>query len=259
MMSGKWRAFAVGSAALVAVVAGALAPTSARALGVTPVTLTIESVGRKASSQINVNNGDAANLPVEIVVSKLRLLPSGEVERTPAPDAFLILPPQAVIAPGATQVFRIQYVGDPALAQSEAYEVAVDQVPVQVEQKAPGAMMQVVYSIGALVVVAPPGLKSAVSIEKAEIAKNDKGQPVPSIHFRNDGDRHAFLSEGKLRVTVKDAAGKAVWDRAFDAEQVRQEIGVGYLPPHFTRAMQLPFVLPVAEGTVSVSVEAGKR
>lgn len=251
------RQTALASAA--ALTAAVLAPTAAQALGVTPVTVTVEAVGRKASTQVNVSNGDAANLPVELVVTKLELQPNGEVKRTPAPDQFLILPPQAVVPPGGVQVFRVQYVGDPALAQSQAFEIAVDQVPVQIEQKTPGAMMQIVYSIGALAVVAPPGTQSKVSIERTEIVKNDKGDSVAAISFRNDGERHAFLSEGRLKVSVEDASGKKVWDRSFDAEQIRQEIGVGYLPPHFTRTLQLPFPLPVTTGKVTVSFNAAKR
>lgn len=247
------------AASVAAASASAMLPGAAYALGVTPVTVTVEAVGRRASTQINVSNGDAANLPVELVVTKLQLQPNGEVKRTPAPDQFLILPPQAVVPPGGVQVFRVQYIGDPALAESQAFEIAVDQVPVQVEQKTPGAMMQIVYSIGALAVVAPPGAQSKVSIERTEIVKNDKGEPVASVSFRNDGQRHAFLSEGRLKVSVEDKTGKKVWDRSFDAEQVRQEIGVGYLPPHFTRTVQLPFPLPVTEGKVTVSFSAAKR
>lgn len=247
------------AASIAATSAAAVFPGAAWALGVTPVTVTVEAVGRRASTQINVSNGDAANLPVELVVTKVELQPNGEVKRTPAPDQFLILPPQAVVPPGGVQVFRVQYVGDPALAESQAFEIAVDQVPVQVEQKTPGAMMQIVYSIGALAVVAPPGTQSKVSIERAEIVKNDKGESVASISFHNDGQRHAFLSEGRLKVSVEDKTGKKVWDRSFDAEQVRQEIGVGYLPPHFTRTLQLPFALPVTEGKVTVSFNAAKR
>lgn len=232
-------------------------PTVVQAMGVTPVTLVLESEGRRSSGQINVNNNDPRPLPVELTVTRLTMSADGVISRAPAPDTFILFPPQTAIAPVSTQSFRIQYAGDANLAQSEAFEVSVDQVPVGIRSNVTGAQVEIVYSIGAVVIVAPLGSVAKVSVAESYPLADAKGIRHPVVVLRNDGNRHALLSEGRLSVVARNTAGKIVWQRTLTAEQIRQQVGIGYIPPHGTRKLQLPFELPESASAVSISFKQG--
>ena len=62
---------------------------------------------------------------------------------------------QAMIQPGQTQTFRVQYVGDPDLARSKHYYVTVAQLPVQMPQGQ--SAIQILYNFQVLVSVSPSG------------------------------------------------------------------------------------------------------
>lgn len=222
----------------------AWAPSCAAAMGVTPVTLVLDANGQHASGQIAVNNADNRKLPVELNVFKLTLTPSGEILRAPALDQFVIFPPQTVVGPKSSQIFRLQFVGDPELAESQAYEVSVDEVPVDIKNEGSRAVVQIVYSISAIVVVEPTAGHADISVEQVDLTSSPTGEVRAKGFFHNGGARHAFLSEGHVTLAATDGAGKIIWERSLNSEQIRQEIGIGYLPPHFTRALTLPFDLP---------------
>lgn len=243
----------------IACLSGVLGPLTSYAMGVTPVTLVLESSGRRASGQINVSNNDPRSLPVEITVARLEINSSGVVSRTPAPDQFVIFPPQAALGPRSSQVFRIQYAGNQPLRQSEAYEISVDQVPVGIKQDAGGAQVEIVYSIGTVVVVAPTGSSARVSIAESNLLVDRIDGAHASVMFQNDGNRHAFLSEGRLSVVARDSDGKVVWQRNLNSEQIRQEIGIGYIPPNGSRLIDLPFHLPEKSKSVAVTFKQSTR
>lgn len=233
-------------------------------MGVTPIVINLENAGRRSGGSLTVSNTEKRPLPVELVVSQLELLPDGKTNSTPAPDQFLVFPPQAVVPPGESQVFRVQYIGDPDMKQSAAYSISVDEIPVKLEPTQPAgggttAQIQVVYSISSLVVVAPVGAKHALSMGPARIAVDDKGVARAAFTLRNDGDRHAYLSDGKLTLTMKDESGKQVWQKSLDALEVRTIIGIGYVPPHGTREFTLPEPLPSATGTIEARTSLIKK
>ena len=226
---------------------------AASAMGVTPVTLELEASGRRSSGQIVVSNTENRKLPVELNVSLLTLRPDGKVQRSTAADQFVIYPPQAAIGPSSNQTFRIQFIGDPGLLESEAFEISVDQIPVDLSnENTGGPTVQIVYSIGAVVVVAPVSGVASVSVEKTELFTDAKGILHPRAYFHNEGARHAFLDEGRLIIAAVDKDGKIIWDRTLGSEEIRQQIGIGYLPPHFTRAMDLPIDLPPESASLKI-------
>jgi fimbrial chaperone protein len=95
------------------------------AMSVVPALIDMSTSGGK-TSQISVVNDGAKPLPVEIIVSRIDLDENGEIKSAPAGDDFLIFPPQAMVAPGATQAFRLQWVGDPQIKKSQSYIFSVN-------------------------------------------------------------------------------------------------------------------------------------
>lgn len=126
----------------------------AHAFSVSPTHIEMSSVGRAGRSQIVVRNTNRRPMPIEISIEKFLLDENGHRRAVDAGDDFLVFPLQALIPAGGTQVFRIQWVGEPMLDQSESYIVNVSQVPVRLPKGRSG--IQVAVSFGALVNVAPP-------------------------------------------------------------------------------------------------------
>src|SRR5262245_6014680 len=115
----------------------ALAP-QAGAMTVTPTQIEITSLGRSSRGAITVGNDGSDVLAVELVVKRAMLDEAGLPKATPAGDEFLVMPPQALIAPGATQNFRIQWLGEPLLDKSQTFLVYVNQIPVKLPKRVRG-------------------------------------------------------------------------------------------------------------------------
>src|SRR3546814_7027278 len=88
-------------------------------------------------------------------------------------DLLIALPTQAIIPPGATQAFRIQYIGDPEVDHSRHYYAEVAQLPVEI----PGGQstIQILYNFQAMVNVASITAGAPdLSVESAEIVRRSE-------------------------------------------------------------------------------------
>src|SRR3546814_12398306 len=98
---------------------------------VQPVVIDLTTSGRTMSQVITVENTFDKPLPVEMRIEGLDLTPDGVNATGKDPGELSVFPPQALIQHGQRQSFRVQYVGDPALARSNHYFVNAAQLPVQ--------------------------------------------------------------------------------------------------------------------------------
>ncbi|WP_423141728.1 molecular chaperone [Parablastomonas sp. CN1-191] len=238
------------SKAFAAVLLACTQVSAALAMTVQPVVLDLQTQGRGMTQVITVTNTFAAPLAVElraeqIVMADGTMRPSGKET-----DDLLIFPPQALIQPGQTQSFRVQYVGDPQLATSKHYYVTVAQLPVK---RAEGdASVQVLYNFQVLVSIAPQGGKPAIKVDQAAIVTSDAGKPVVSLTVSNPSNTHGFLSQGRMRIIERDAAGKEIFRRSLAGPEVQQIIGYGLIGAGQTRKVTVPVELPSAAGTLDV-------
>jgi fimbrial chaperone protein len=196
---------------------------------------------------ISVENTSATALPVELSVQELSIEAGETHVMSEAGADIVVFPPQATIQPGQTQTFRIQYVGDPTLAQSKHYYVTVAQVPVAGREGVSG--VQVVFNFQVLVNVGPRGVRSALRVLSAEIGRNDAGQPVPIVTLANDSATYGFLSRGSLRIIERDRSGREVFRRTISGPEMGQTVGMGLIHSGQRRQFTLPAALP-AEGAL---------
>src|SRR3569832_2458638 len=98
-------------------------PPAVQAMTVQPVVVDLKPGGKDQSATISVLNTFTTPLPVELTVETLTFDESGAHPGAPDKTDLLLFPPQALIPPGQTQSFRIQWVGDPELATSRHYYV----------------------------------------------------------------------------------------------------------------------------------------
>jgi fimbrial chaperone protein len=235
--------------ALAAVAAVFASP--AWSMTVQPVVIDLSVSGRGMSQVITVENTFSTPLPVELRVQELAFDETGVKATGKESEDLLIFPPQALIQPGQTQTFRIQYVGDPDLKASKHYYVTVAQLPVKLPEGQ--SAIQILYNFQVLVSVSPAGAKPALAIQSAEIGKNAQGKPVPVITLANTSAAHGYLSSGRLRIVQTDASGKEVFRKTLTGPEVQQTIGFGLVGANQVRKMTLPIELPVDGGKIDAS------
>jgi fimbrial chaperone protein len=241
----KRRNFLIGLAASAAVLG---ISTAVYAMTVAPVVIDLTTSGRGMSQVITVENAFEKPLPVELRIETLELTADGVKPTGHDSGELAVFPPQAMIQPGQRQNFRVQYVGDPALARSKHYFITVAQLPVQTNDTQ--SNIQLLYNFQVLVSVSPDGVKPALSIASAEIGKDAQGAAIPVITVKNASVAHGYLSRGRVRIVQYAPDGREVFRKQLTGPDLQQTIGYGLIGGGQTRRIVLPLPLPQADGRV---------
>lgn len=230
-------------------------PAASTAMTVQPIVIDLETAGREMSQVISVENTFETPLPVELTIQRLELTTDG-VKLTGEDDGnLLVFPPQAIIQPGQTQAFRIQYVGDPDLAESHHYYVTVAQLPIELPEGQ--SAIQILYNFQVLISVGPNGMKPSISVTEAQIVTDENGQHQPLLTVHNDSPRYGYLSQGRIRVVSYDASGKEVFRETLNGPEIQQRMGFGLIGGNQDRQVRIPTNLPNADGRVEVTFIPG--
>lgn len=231
--------------------AAILPAQAALAMTVQPVVIDLKTAGSGMSQVITVENTFPTQLPIEISVQELELTQDGVKQTGKDPGDLLVFPPQALIEPGQTQTFRVQYVGDPALAKSKHYYVTVGQLPIKLPEGQ--SAIQILYNFQVLVSVSPSGLKPKIVVDSAALGHNPAGKPIAMVTVHNDSMAHGYLANGHLRVVERDTNGKEIFARTLSGAEIQQSMGFGLVGGGQTRTVAVPVVLPADQGTVEAS------
>lgn len=220
-------------------------PAHAQSATVQPVVLDLQTAGQGMTRSITVQNTSSRPMPVEMRVEGIAFDESGPKGTGTDPGDLVVFPAQAMIAPGQTQVFRIQYAGTPVLEQSRHYYVTVGQLPVA--QPDQGPAIQLIYDFRVMVSVQPSGAKPELEVVSAFYETGPNQERVPVIEIGNESNGYGYLSQGELLVVQKDASGREVARQTLTGPEILQSIGYGLVGPHETRKVALP-VATAAEG-----------
>jgi len=223
-----------------------LVPT-ANAMTVTPTQIEMTSAGRTSRSAITVVNNGADALAVELVVKKATLDEAGVPKASSAGDEFLIMPPQALIPPDATQNFRIQWLGEPLLEKSETFLVYVNQIPVKLPKRTRG--VQVIFGMGVMVNVAPPRGEPELKVLGSGVVTDARGRRHPTLTVFNPTNVHALFPQSTVRLSSGD------WSATLSSGELAQSIGIGLVQPGHRRRFVLPVVLPPGVTSMQSSLE----
>lgn len=243
----------------VVVALGLFMAAAAYAMSVSPILLDLKPSGRQASGQIRVVNTSQGTLPVELKVKTASVGPDGRVTTSDeGVDDLLMFPPQALIAPGATQVFRVQWIGDPDIPRSKTFMVSVAQQPVALPAETSG--IQLLYDFQVVVNVAPLTGQPNLQVRGAELTTDERGVRRAALTVSNDSNVHGYLSGASLRLELRDDRGGRVWSQSYSPDDLRARVGIGLLQPGATRRFLLPFDLPSEGTTITAEVSyAGRR
>ena len=229
------------------VAALALLASPASAMKVEPLLLDLSTLDKNARQSFKVTNDGTKPLPVEISTFRLELNGNKEQITGPDEDSLLIYPAQKMIAPGASQVFRVQWIGEPDLAQSQSYRLSVEQVPVKLPEGTSG--IQIVMNFGITVNVAPPSGSSDIVVLGAEPVMNKDGKRVAALRVKNPGNIHAYLQRSIIRLSGSG------WSAEMTPGQISQTLGLGILQPGKERRFILPVEVPASVSSIAASVE----
>lgn len=234
---------------------GFFSPLSVQAMSVQPLIVDLKASPRGASGRISVTNTFSRAIPVEVTTHPLAMAPTGEISigGPPTPD-FLIFPPSAVIQPGRTQTFRLQWRGNPDIATSANYIVSIAQVPVDLDQSQSG--IQLVYNFQIMANVAPARGAPILTTTAAQARTNAKGEGRASVTIANTGPAHAYLAGTRLKVMLKSPQGRILWERVFTGPQLNTLVGYGLIRNGHSRTFEIPIDAPASamSGTLSTEI-----
>lgn len=228
-----------------------LAPVPALATSVSPLSLELQSTGRKVVANIQVVNDGAKPLPVEAVTKALKASAEGFAETGDETEDLLVMPPNALIPPGQTQAFRVQWIGDPAVAESKHYYVSINELPVKLPDGQ--SALQILYNFKVLVSVGLATGKGQLAITATSVGES-KDKPAPVITVANTGTTYDYLSQHALQLVEKDAKGAEVFNRTVSGNEFSQLVGFGLVATGQTRSFTLPIELPTKDGTLTATL-----
>ncbi|MGE0055170.1 MAG: molecular chaperone [Hyphomicrobium sp.] len=218
---------------------------------VSPMHVEMTSAGSKSHARVSVVNNSNTPLPIEAVLQRLTLDESGKSKLTKAGEDFLVMPPQAMIPPGATQNFRIQWLGDPLMQKSESFILQLNQIPVKM---APGQSgVQVVMSMGVMLNVAPVNGTPALNLISTSVSQSKSGKRYLSVLVQNPSATHALISQSTLRLQ----AGS--WSQTLSPGELGDRVGIGLVQPGRRRKFTFPIDVPAGFDRVAASIEFPSR
>lgn len=230
--------------------------TAAEAMTVQPVIVDLATAGGRMSAVVTVENTFATPLPVELKVVEADFN-NGLVTTNRETEDLLIFPPQALIQPGRTQSFRVQWVGDPDLKQSKHYFLTVAQLPVKLPEGQ--SAVQILYNFQVIISVGVPGAKPDVQVTGTEQVKGEDGKVRLALDLRNDSNTYGYLSEGTLKIVAKDGKGAEVMRKSLTGAEILQQMGYGLVGPGQTRKLNTSIELPIEGGTVEATFSPRTR
>lgn len=239
--------------------------STAQAARVTPMSVDLQPSGTRSSARIEVTNNEERQLPMEVRMYKGIIGERGELELQPADDKFLVFPPQTLIAPNGQQVFRIQYLPDAVLTQSEIFYAGVSQIPVQLPNDQ--SRIQVVMRFNVLVNVVPDGTKpDPVVVSVTPVIRDVPAGPNPKpdetamketketgleVRIENKGTRYFAAGRAKWSVVGTDAAGKP-FSADYSAAEMGEKLGMGIVAPGKARIFFVPTLEKLSGASVTL-------
>lgn len=232
-------------------IGGLLMSQSAEAMRVSPMVSELTTTGAGSAARIEVGNIGSAAMPFETTITQIEMDENGALTETPADESFLVFPPQGLVPTNGRQVVRVQWIGDPKIETSQAYYLAVRQLPVSTTATGEGGgslQVSVLYTMKALIVVAPPGAEADVQVVSAiptlvappaatidpALGGSDLAPPPeePGLEVTvvNRGNRYALMSGATWVVSGTDMSGEA-YSQTLSGQMVGATVGVGYLAP----------------------------
>jgi len=229
--------------------------------------LDISPTGRGSVGRVELTNDADRDIAYEVQMMRGDISTGGELTLTPADEQFLVFPPQSLVEANSQQVFRIQYVGDEALDQSQIYYLSIRQIPVAFDEGR--NQVQVVINYNVLVNVVPDGtipqpvIREALYIERLQSTEGLSEEEIPEviptekgllIDLGNDGSRYFFAGRATWSISGQTVDGEA-FELSLSGREAAEYTGVGVIAPGKTRQFFIPTEQPLLSETITIDID----
>ncbi|MFC3580047.1 fimbria/pilus periplasmic chaperone [Sphingomonas hylomeconis] len=227
---------------------------SATAYDLKPMVIQIKASGAGSAATAIITNTHPVPIAIEIRAYKREQQSDGTERLTPEDSDIILTPPQMVIAPKASQSFKIQWVGDPKPYRELAYRIVTDQLPIQLSKTSRNdrtADITMKYRYEMALYVQPEGMKPAADIVSVEPAAGPEGRRQLAVRVRSSGGMRAVLDKPVLQ--LRGADNRPI---TLEGDAVKELIGLNILPG-VERVVRIaaPDGLPAGKLTGSLSTE----
>ena len=237
---------------ILALLTGFAVAGPARALTVSPMSVEMGPGGSEARETLEVSNTGSQPLPVEVVFEKLAYAPDGTAGIVPADDEVVIFPPQAMIAPGRAQTFRLQYVGDPADGEAGIYFVTFKRMTLDETNPRDNVVIKLQLQFRVTIFVKSGKGDPAIEVVSAEGKTTNEG-PGVELTLRNAGQELGYLSNADISLSGSGGAEE------INAYEVLRRAGHGVILPGATRKIFITTEQARFSGPVSAKLTFRER
>lgn len=197
------------AAPLVAVlIITALTAAAAHAYRVLPIRLQLPAeTGARGAFIVENTQPDMIAVQAEVFIQRQGRTP----DMAPAPEDFIVTPPQMVLEAGERQTVRVQWIGEEIPERELAYRVVFEQIPVPETLAAPDGerrgRVRTAYTYSTAVYVTPEGGEAALEFVSARPVEGEDGERKLEVRVRNSGERRTNILEPELRLSAPGGGG----------------------------------------------------
>lgn len=182
---------------------------TAQAYEFSPIVAQFSPSGPGAAQSFLVRNTQPRPVAIEIQTMRRSMGPTGEDILEPEIEDFIVAPPQLVVAPGASQTIRVQWIGEPSPDHELYYRLIVSQLPIRYEREEEierAAEIDLAFRYQAALYITPPGVSADVRVRAIDQAAGEDGARLLAVTLENQGDRRAVLRNAALALSGADGA-----------------------------------------------------
>lgn len=229
-----------------AVLALIFAATPSLALLVQPVFIDMRYSGVQSNAGLRVVNDRNRPMSVEVSVNSVTVPETGDAVFTPVEgEDFLIFPSVANIPANGAQIFRVRWIGDPALAEGQIFALTTSELPVESAEDT-GAAVQLLYAVQTIIGIGPANARADIKVAAISRFKQADGASGVLITFENSAAIHGQINSATLTISTPG------WSYRMEPADVSNVVGLGLVPANARRTMFIPIAGVPAEGELTV-------
>ncbi|MEO9599547.1 fimbria/pilus periplasmic chaperone [Parasphingorhabdus sp.] len=225
-----------------------VALTPAFSYDMKPIVIQLAPTGAGATQSVVLTNTHDVPIAIEVRAYTRAQNPDGTENRAPEDDDLIITPPQMVIAPKASQSFKVRWIGEPAPDKEIAFRLVSSQLPIKFrDEKKDDVSVNVSmnYRYEAALYVVPPQSKPSARLTAIAPVKDENGETWLELKVLSDGTRRAILDNPILVVSPKNGGTPVTLEGEQMANLTNLNILVGN-----ERVVRLPWPDGLAPGPV---------
>ncbi len=197
--------------AIVLAVGFLMTPTKPlKAYELRPIVIELRPSGSGSSATMIITNSHSVPIAIEISAFRREQNADGSDTLTLEEDDLIVGPPQMIIAAGASQSFKVQWIGDPSPQRELTYRIVTEQLPIDLAKGANGTgvngEVKVQYRYEAALYVIPPGAEPSARLASVERVMSEDGTEMLEVGISSEGTMRAILDKPVLELRAADGS-----------------------------------------------------